>query len=98
MRFALFALLAFAPAAAAQAPDPAILTVDRIFAGDEFRGDRFAAPKWLDGAAYTALIPSKTIEGANDLVRFDAAGKADVLVPAEKLVPPPVTMFSIRIP
>ena len=44
--------------------------------------------KWLDGGAYTTLQPSKAHKGASDLVRCDAAGKSEVLVPAEKLIPP----------
>src|SRR5580698_6325662 len=68
--------------------DPAKLTLDRIFASDDFRGDRVTSVKWLDGGAYTTLQPSQTHKGATDLVRVDATGKSDVLVAAEKLVPP----------
>jgi dipeptidyl-peptidase-4 len=43
--------------------------------------------KWLAGGGYTTLQPSKAHKGS-DIVRFDAAGKRTVLVPAEKLIPP----------
>jgi dipeptidyl-peptidase-4 len=69
-------------------PDPARLTLDRIFASGEFRGDLVPSVKWLDGGAYTTLEPSKAHKEASELVRFDASGKREVLVPAEKLVPP----------
>ncbi|QEL17934.1 S9 family peptidase [Limnoglobus roseus] len=89
MRFALSIALVYATASvSAQTPDPTRLTLDRIFTGEEFRGDHLAVLKWLDHGAYTTLSPSPTHKGANDLVRFDAAGKRDVLVPAERLIPP----------
>jgi dipeptidyl-peptidase-4 len=84
----LLLLLLAAPAAGPKGPDPARLTLDRLFASAEFRGDRAPAVKWLDGGGYTTLRPSKTRKRARDLVRFDAAGMSEVLVPAEKLVPP----------
>jgi dipeptidyl-peptidase-4 len=83
----LLALLLAATPAAAQ-PDPAKLTLDRVFASDEFRGERPPAVKWLVGGAYTTLRPSDAYKGASDIVRVDAAGKAEVLVAAEKLIPP----------
>jgi dipeptidyl-peptidase-4 len=74
--------------AQAPAPDPAKLTIDRIFASDDFRGDRVPSTKWLDQGGYTALRPSETHRGANDIVRYDATDKCEVLVHADKLVPP----------
>ena len=71
-----------------QPPDPAKLTLDRIFASDEFRGERVPSVKWLDGGAYLTLQPSKLHKEANDIVRVDAAGKSEVLLPAEKLILP----------
>lgn len=82
-------LLSVAPLSAqAPAPCPSKLTLDRIFASDEFRGDRVIAVKWLDGGAYVTLQPSKTHKEGSDIVRIDAAGKTEVLVAAEKLIPP----------
>jgi dipeptidyl-peptidase-4 len=87
-RSLLFILL-FVPCASAQekTPDPARLTLDRIFAAGQFHGERLPSVKWLDSGAYTTLQPSKANKGANDIVRFDATGKSEVLVPAEKLLP-----------
>jgi dipeptidyl-peptidase-4 len=88
-RSLLLLVLAVAPVwAQAPAPDQAKLTLDRIFASGDFRGDPVPQVKWLDGGAYTTLEPSKTIKEASDLVRFDATGKREVLVSAEKLIPP----------
>ncbi len=97
--FLLLLLLLAAPVAAQSQPqpkaqpkaplgDPAKLTIDRIFNSDDFKGDAPPAVKWLDGGAYTTLRPSKAHKGASDLVRVDIAGKSEVLVPAEKLIPP----------
>jgi dipeptidyl-peptidase-4 len=70
------------------AADPTKLTIDRIFASDDFKAERLPAVKWLDGAAYTTLQPRKQPKEGADIVRVDAAtGKAEVLVAAEKLVP-----------
>jgi dipeptidyl-peptidase-4 len=84
----LLLLLAVSPTfAQPKAPDPARLTLDRIFVSSDFRGDRVPEVKWLAGGGYTVLQPSKARKGS-DIVRFDAAGKSTVLVPAAKLVPP----------
>jgi len=85
----LLLLLTVAPASAQPVTaDPGKLTLDRIFASDEFRGDRVPPVKWLDGGAYTTLQPSKVHKEGSDIVRLDATGKSEVLVPAEKFVPP----------
>jgi len=88
-RRSLFLLLLTAAPAAGQAPppDPTRLTLDRVFASDEFRGERVPAVKWLAGGTYTTLQPSKAHRGASDIVRIDPAGKAEVLVAAEQLIP-----------
>ena len=75
----LLALLTAAPAVAQPKADPAKLTLDRIFASDDFKGDRVPSVKWLDGGAYTTRQPSKAHKGASDLVKVDAAGKSEVL-------------------
>jgi dipeptidyl-peptidase-4 len=84
----LVALLAAPASAQTPQPGPAKLTLDRIFASDDFQAEPAPAVKWLDGGAYTTLVPSKAHKGATDLVRVDAAGKSELLVPAEKLIPP----------
>ncbi|VTR91716.1 peptidase s9 : Dipeptidyl aminopeptidase OS=Microscilla marina ATCC 23134 GN=M23134_06058 PE=4 SV=1: DPPIV_N: Peptidase_S9 [Gemmata massiliana] len=71
-----------------QQSDPTKLTLDRMFASDDFKGEDVPSVKWLEGGAYTTLQPSKTQKGASDLVRVDSTGKSEVLVAAEKLVPP----------
>lgn len=84
-----FLLVFIASPLTAQSPaDPAKLTLDRLFASDDFKGDRVPPVKWLDGGAYTTLQPSKTHKGTSDLVRVDAKGTQDVLLLAEKLIPP----------
>jgi dipeptidyl-peptidase-4 len=66
---------------------PTQLTVDRIFGSDEFRSEPVPFDKWMKSSSYTALLPSKTQNIGRDIVRFDAKGFAEVLVPAEKLIP-----------
>ena len=79
-RASVLAIVLAAPAAAQP------LTLDRIFASDEFRGQHGTSVKWLPGGGSTTLAPAKG--GGSDIVRVDAAGKREVLVPANKLVPP----------
>jgi len=87
---ALVALTA-APVRAQQAarPDSTLLTLDRIFAGAEFRGGSFGPTRWLgDGSAYTTL---ERVQGGRgqEIVRYDARTAArEVLVPTARLLPP----------
>ncbi len=73
---------------AAQTQDPSLLTLERIFASAEFRGDFFGPARWLsDGSGYTTLEFSGATRG-RDIVRYDpATGGREVLVPAARLVP-----------
>ncbi len=73
----------------AQAPDSSLLTLDRIFASDEFGSEFFSGVRWLDGeAAYTRLERDSTTPRARNLVRYDAAsGRRDVWIPASRLIP-----------
>ncbi len=85
------ALLA-APAAAQQpqaAQDPAVLTIDRIFASADFRGQFFGGARWLpDGTAYTTIERSQQPRG-QQIVKVDAATDArEVLVSVAQLTPP----------
>ena len=78
-----------APLAAQQARpgDPSLLTVERIFASGEFRGQGMGPVRWLDDSTYTAVEASAGGKGA-DLVRYDAAtGARRVLVSAAQLTP-----------
>jgi dipeptidyl-peptidase-4 len=76
----------------AQSPKPSVdpkLTVERIFAGSEFRPERFGGFRWLkDGDSYAKFEPSEKIKDSTDLVRYQlSTGKRDILLSAEKLVP-----------
>ena len=88
----LFVLLLLLPTAVLSqqpAPDTSRLTVERIFAGDEFEPARFGGFRWLkDGNSYARLEPSPTSKGSMDLVRYEAAtNKRDVLLAAQLLTP-----------
>jgi len=84
----LIAVVLASPAFAQQsAAGVAPLTVGRVFS-DEFRAERAPSLTWLDGESYAALRPTAEIAGAFDLVRVDATGRSEVLVPATKLVAP----------
>jgi len=74
---------------AAQRGDPSLLTLERIFASGEFRGDFFGPARWLaDGSGYTTLEPSIRVQAGRDIVRYDpGSGAREVLVPAERLIP-----------
>jgi dipeptidyl-peptidase 4 len=88
LRILLFTCLA-ATQLFAQQPDPATLTVERIFSSREFAAERFGPARWLEGgAAYTTIEASPTSKGADDLIRYDSAsGQRSVLIAAEQLIP-----------
>jgi dipeptidyl-peptidase-4 len=69
--------------------DPSLLTLDRIFLGREFSGERFGRVRWLDdGSGYVALEPSQKIKRGRDIVKYDpATGQREVLIPADRFVP-----------
>ncbi|CAN5600389.1 S9 family peptidase [soil metagenome] len=79
-----------ATSALAQSPviDPAKLTLDRIFESEDFKEDRHSASKWLETGEVTKLLPSKAHKGASDIVKVSTSGNCEVLVPAERLIPP----------
>ncbi len=72
-----------------QNADKGILTLDRIFSSDEFRSETFGPARWLeDGSAYTTLEPSAIDNKARDIVRYEAAsGARVVLIAAASLIP-----------
>jgi dipeptidyl-peptidase-4 len=70
------------------APDSALLTVNRVFASGEFDAAWFGPANWLDDSSYTILEPAKAPSSGRDIVRYDAAsGRRTMLVPATSLVP-----------
>ncbi|HEX5437843.1 MAG TPA: DPP IV N-terminal domain-containing protein [Gemmatimonadaceae bacterium] len=86
----LAASAAILPPAAARAQQPGAerVTLNRLFASEDFVGDRFGPSSWFGDSAYTTLEPSTGAQGGMDVVRYDAAtGRRDVLVSAARLVP-----------
>ncbi len=75
--------------AAQQRPTPAPLTVERIFASGEFRGERPPEVRWLDDSTYTTIEGSTSGGGGgSDIVRYDApSGSRSVLVASAQLIP-----------
>ncbi len=61
----------------------------RIFEAREYEPDSFGPARWLDnGASYTTLEPSESIEEARDIVRYETlTGRREVLVATSHLVP-----------
>ena len=87
---ALFPLsLILVSALSAQQADSSLLSLERIFASDEFTPERLGPVRWLNNAAaYVKLEVDSTVAGGRGLVRYEAAtGKRDVWVPATRLVP-----------
>src|SRR4051812_43811674 len=75
------------PAAAQQAVDRSLLTVERIYNSRDFAVQGAGPSRWLDDSTYTVIQPSTSGRGA-DLVKVDAAsGRTSVLVAAASLVP-----------
>lgn len=71
----------------AKKPDPARLTVQRIFGSGEFSAPSYSARWDAQGATYTRLEKAARGPG-RDIVRYHAeSGAREVLVPAEHLVP-----------
>jgi dipeptidyl-peptidase-4 len=85
---AVLAGLALHPATAQQ-PDPARLTVERIFGSTEFTPETFGPSKWLgDGAAYTTLEAPPNGGAGREIVRYDSrTGARQVLISAAQLTP-----------
>jgi dipeptidyl-peptidase 4 len=83
------AVLLFASSGRAQQADPAVLSVDRIFASRDFGSQAVGSSVWLaDGTGYTAVEPSRQTPNGADIVRYDAAsGARSILVPAARLIP-----------
>ena len=65
------------------------LDLDRIYATDEFRMERFGPSQWLEnGEAYTTLEPSLSQVKARDIIKYEIGSKKRVpLITAEQLTP-----------
>jgi len=77
------------PAPPAQYDQEALVTLERIFAPEEFSGQRFGPARWLaPGQGYTTLEDSESLQEARDIVRYDPeSGAREILVKAEELTP-----------
>jgi dipeptidyl-peptidase-4 len=80
-----------APATTAQEhqPDPAMLSLDRIYADSEFKERSLGSYKWsrLTASYFTLEAPQGDGKG-QDLVRHDAeSGKKEIVVPATAFLP-----------
>ena len=87
LAFALLLSLTFAKHGVAEETpvDPSLLTLDRLYGGDEFDGHTVDA-RWLDEATYTVLESAE--EGGKEIAAYDAAsGERRVLVSAASLTP-----------
>ncbi|MCB0804146.1 MAG: DPP IV N-terminal domain-containing protein, partial [Bacteroidales bacterium] len=81
-------LLVFAGTIFSQQPDSAIITLDRLFAG-EFRPEYFGRYQWLgNGDHYTLLERSDSVKGGRDIVKYETkSGDSEILINAQSLIP-----------
>ena len=84
-----FLVLALSAIGFSQQADPSLLTIDRIFASNDFESQGIGAVRWLrSGDAYTKLEPSASGKAGRDLVSYGAAtGEKKILVSADRLIP-----------
>ena len=69
----------------AQEADPAKLTLDRIFASDDFRSEFGRSFRWIDAKSHLETEPSAKFKGSSDIFQVDiATKKKTLLIPAEK--------------
>ena len=82
-------ILCSVAAAAGDVNDPSLLTVERIYDSNEFRGEQRGSFRWLDdGSAYTALEDCAGIKSSKEIVRYDpSTGVREIIVPAQRLIP-----------
>lgn len=78
-----------AGALVAQEADAGRVTLERIHATSDFRGETFGPARWLaDGSGYTTVEAADGEGGGRDIVRYDpATGEREVMVPAAALTP-----------
>ena len=69
--------------------DVSTLTLERIFASEEFQPEFFGGFRWMkSGDSFSKIERSATVQGGTDLVSYDAATNTrTVLLAAEKLIP-----------
>lgn len=86
--FGIFIILAVS-ASLLYSQDKGLLTLEKIFASNEFDAARIGQSQWLgDGDSYVKIERSITLNGQRDIARYDAkTGKREILIPAEKLIP-----------
>jgi dipeptidyl-peptidase-4 len=67
--------------------DPSLLTIDRIFSG-ELGPKRERPVQWIEnGAGYVTIEPSKSVDGADELIRYSSVNQSrSVFVAATALV------------
>jgi len=92
MRKLFYLFLAFLPTllyAQNESSDPSQLTIDRIFASRDFRGERFGQIRWMDnGEEYTALEASAANDGSDDIVNYTIkTGNRSILISSDKFIP-----------
>ncbi len=89
---AAFAALVFNISPAMGAEDAPALQkqLRRIFETQELEPAKFGPARWLDGGdSYTTVEPSETVDGADDIVRYDTrSGEREILVSASRLISP----------
>ncbi|MBI1937170.1 MAG: S9 family peptidase [Ignavibacteriales bacterium] len=73
----------------AQSEDKSLLTLERLFNGNEFNGENFGPARWIDdGKYYTTLEPSKDLPQGSDIIKYETkTGKREVMVSASLLIP-----------
>jgi dipeptidyl-peptidase-4 len=64
------------------------LTLERIFASNEFRAERFGPAVWLkDSSGYLTFERSESQSGGRDVIRYSIEGDKEVMVSASQLIP-----------
>jgi len=72
-----------------QAADPSLLTLERLYGGEEFTSETFGPVRWLKrDRAYLILEDSSKPHDGKEIVSYDPeSGKRTVLVTVDRLIP-----------
>jgi dipeptidyl-peptidase 4 len=70
-----------------QSTDASRMTLDRLFASEEFRSEPVPIVKWLENGCYLTLQSIESTSEPSEIVRVDVTGKREILVAASQLVP-----------